>query len=217
MPPNAKAGSTTERASKGAWRGVPTLRSLRAPTMRTARAIGRTKTNRNRHENALRISPETVGPMAGATEMAMLTLPITAPRLASGTRVRMVVIRSGSMIAVPPQSAFHCLVFGDDDRVSGVHSVNTLPLWENGGYFVLRQGIFDVLPENGDLVEDACGTLAGRGQLLAYPYRGFWQPADTAKERAMLEEAWTSGRRPWMVWSDRGETPGLPLGGAAPR
>ncbi len=39
--------------------------------------------------------PETVGPMAGATEMAMLTLPMTAPRLDMGTRVRMVVISRG--------------------------------------------------------------------------------------------------------------------------
>ena len=39
--------------------------------------------------------------MAGATEMAMLTLPITRPRRSSGTRVKMVVISNGSMIAVP--------------------------------------------------------------------------------------------------------------------
>lgn len=122
-----------------------------------------------------------------------------------------------SMIAVPPQSAFHTLEVADDDRVTGVRSVNTLPLWENGGYFVLRQGIFDVVPENGDLVEDGCGTLAARGQLLAYPYRGFWQPADTVKERALLEEAWASGHRPWMVWGDRGDVPRVSFDGAAPR
>ena len=55
-----------------------------------------------RHEKCSRIRPDTVGPIAGATEMAMLTLPMTAPRRANGTRVRMVVISSGSMIAVPP-------------------------------------------------------------------------------------------------------------------
>jgi glucose-1-phosphate cytidylyltransferase len=107
-----------------------------------------------------------------------------------------------SMIAVPPQSAFHCLELADDARVTSVRSVNTLPLWENGGYFVLRPGIFDVLFEGADLVQDGCGTLAERGQLLAYPYRGFWHPADTAKERAALDEAYESGHRPWMVWAD---------------
>lgn len=47
------------------------------------------------------MKPETVGPRAGATEIAMVTLPMTMPRRATGTRVRMVVISSGSMIAVP--------------------------------------------------------------------------------------------------------------------
>jgi hypothetical protein len=55
-----------------------------------------------RHVKCSRISPETVGPIAGATEMAMLTLPMRAPRLASCTSVRMVVISSGSIMAVPP-------------------------------------------------------------------------------------------------------------------
>ena len=69
---------------------------------KAARATGRTNTNMKRQVKCSRISPETVGPMAGATEMAMLTLPMTAPRRSIGTRVRMVVIRSGSMMAVPP-------------------------------------------------------------------------------------------------------------------
>ncbi|HSV64486.1 MAG TPA: glucose-1-phosphate cytidylyltransferase [Mycobacteriales bacterium] len=106
----------------------------------------------------------------------------------------------GSMLAVPPQSAFHCLRFDDDARVSEIRAVNTMPLWENGGYFVLRPEIFDHLPEGSDLVADGCGALAARGRLLAYPYHGFWQPADTAKERAALEEAYSHGHRPWMVW-----------------
>lgn len=69
---------------------------------KAARAMGRTNTNIKRHVKCSRISPDTVGPMAGATEMAMLTLPMTAPRRSIGTSVRMVVIRSGSMMAVPP-------------------------------------------------------------------------------------------------------------------
>ena len=44
---------------------------------------------------------------------------------------------------------------------------------------------------------------AERGQLLSYPYRGFWQPADTVKERNALEAAYQGGTRPWMLWEDR--------------
>jgi glucose-1-phosphate cytidylyltransferase len=105
-----------------------------------------------------------------------------------------------SMMVVPPQSSFHCVEMGEGSRVSGITAVSNLPLWENGGYFVLRQDVFDHLPEGGDLVQDACGELAKAGRLLAYPYRGFWQPADTVKERAALDAAYAQGERPWMLW-----------------
>ena len=78
--------------------------------------------------------------------------------------------------------------------------VNEMPLWENGGYFVLRQEVFDHIPENGDLVVDGCGELAKRGRLLAYPYRGFWKPTDTVKERAALDQDYARGFRPWALW-----------------
>jgi glucose-1-phosphate cytidylyltransferase len=105
-----------------------------------------------------------------------------------------------SMMVVPPQSSFHCVEMGADGLVSGITPVSNLPLWENGGYFVLRQEVFDHLPPGGDLVQDACGALAKDGRLLAYPYRGFWQPADTVKERAALDAAYAQGERPWMLW-----------------
>ncbi|WP_028931940.1 glucose-1-phosphate cytidylyltransferase [Pseudonocardia asaccharolytica] len=107
----------------------------------------------------------------------------------------------GSLLAVPPQSAFHCVQVSDDDRICEITSVQHLPLWENGGYFALRPGIFDHLPENGDLITDACRPLAAAGRMLAYRYRGFWQPADTVKERAALEAAYRAGRSPWMLWT----------------
>jgi glucose-1-phosphate cytidylyltransferase len=75
-----------------------------------------------------------------------------------------------------------------------------MPLWENGGYFVLRPEIFDHLPCGGDLIADACVPLAKEGRLLAYRHRGFWQPADTVKERHALEAAYRAGNRPWMLW-----------------
>lgn len=111
----------------------------------------------------------------------------------------------GSLLAVPPQAAFHLLDVGDNHRVESITSVANTPMLENGGYFVLRQEIFEYLPENGDLVEDACVALAKEGRLLAYPHRGFWHPADTVKERIALETAYQSGNAPWMLWRSSGE------------
>jgi glucose-1-phosphate cytidylyltransferase len=108
----------------------------------------------------------------------------------------------GSLLAVPPQSAFHCVDVADDGRVAEISTLQEMPLWENGGYFVLRQEVFDYLPQGGDLIADACRPLAKEGRLLAYQHRGFWQPADTVKERHALEAAYQSGNRPWMLWEN---------------
>ena len=76
-----------------------------------------------------------------------------------------------------------------------------MPIWENGGYFVLRPEIFDYIPENGDLV---VGRRDGAGQGRPHDglpaTGGFWQPADTVKERTALEAAYQGGTRPWMLW-----------------
>jgi glucose-1-phosphate cytidylyltransferase len=37
-------------------------------------------------------------------------------------------------------------------------------------------------------------------RVLAYPYKGYWSPADTVKERALLEEMYRRGNCPWMIW-----------------
>jgi glucose-1-phosphate cytidylyltransferase len=113
-----------------------------------------------------------------------------------------------SLMAVPPQSAFHCVDVGDGNLVASITTLQEMPLWENGGYFVMRPEIFDYLPEGGDLVTDACVPLAAEGRMLAYRHRGFWHPADTVKERTALEAAYRSGRSPWMVWEQPPEAPG---------
>jgi glucose-1-phosphate cytidylyltransferase len=50
-----------------------------------------------------------------------------------------------SLLAVPPQGSFHTVSFGADSRIEEIRSVTELPLWVNGGYFVLRREVFDVL------------------------------------------------------------------------
>jgi glucose-1-phosphate cytidylyltransferase len=77
-------------------------------------------------------------------------------------------------------------------------------MWINGGYFVLRQDVFDVLRKGEDLVGDAFPRLAKEGRLLAVPHHGFWAAMDTLKERSYLEELHRRGNDPWALWT-RGE------------
>jgi glucose-1-phosphate cytidylyltransferase len=113
----------------------------------------------------------------------------------------------GSLLAVPPEGSFHAVAIGDGDRVTGFTAAVDLDLRINGGYFVLRQEIFDYLREGDDLVMDGCRRAAAEGRLLAVPYDGFWAPMDTLKERSVLENLWRTGACPWAVW--RSDAAGL--------
>lgn len=110
---------------------------------------------------------------------------------------------TASILVVPPQSSFHCVDVAENGEIKEITPISRFPIWENGGYFVLSQEIFDLLPPGGDLVADVCQPLAGQGRLFGYRHEGFWKPADTFKERAELDDGYTHGIHPWTVW----ETP----------
>ncbi|MGY1711363.1 glucose-1-phosphate cytidylyltransferase [Geodermatophilus sp. SYSU D00758] len=107
---------------------------------------------------------------------------------------------TASLLAARPEQTFHCVDVAGDGRIRSIRAVVDMDLWVNGGFFVLRQGVFDHIPKGGDLVDDACTALAERGELLSYRYPGFWHPTDTVKERNNLEALFAHGTRPWMVW-----------------
>ncbi len=109
----------------------------------------------------------------------------------------------GAMLVVPPQSAFHLVDIGEGGTIAAITTSQQMSVWENGGYFILRPEIFEHLPEQSALVEDVFAKLAEGGHMLAYRHRGFWQPADTVKERTAMEAAYRTGNRPWMLWEQQ--------------
>ncbi len=113
------------------------------------------------------------------------------------------------LLAVPPQSSHHAVEIKDDGTITEVTPMRDLPHWENGGYFLLRPEIFDELQENEDLVEDAIVRLVRKGRVHVYPYKGYWSPADTVKERQQLDDMYHQANCPWMIWD--------PSARAAPR
>lgn len=122
---------------------------------------------------------------------AMITSLIDAPDAAA------------TMLAVRPQDSFHVIDMDEGSRVSGFVPVANMDMRINGGYFVLRQGIFDFLNKGDDLVMDGCIRAATAGRMRAYRYDGFWAPMDTLKERSALEAMYHSGTCPWMPWRNR--------------
>src|SRR6202451_2945980 len=92
-----------------------------------------------------------------------------------------------SLLAVPPTSSHHVVYIDETGLITRVTPVRDLRQWENGGFFVLRPEIFDHLNEGEDLVGDAIVRLMPQGRVLAYPYKGYWSPADTVKGRGAVE------------------------------
>lgn len=114
----------------------------------------------------------------------------------------------GTLLAVDPQDSFHVVKIDPTGNLTGIEPVADMEMRINGGFFVLRQGIFDYLSEGEDLVMDGCVRAAKDGRFRAVRYDGFWAPMDTLKERSHLEELYRTGESPWAVWDGTDREPG---------
>jgi glucose-1-phosphate cytidylyltransferase len=111
-----------------------------------------------------------------------------------------------NFLCVRPSSySFHTVHVGPDQRVRSIQDVHRANIWINGGYFVLRQAVFDYMEPGEELVEAPFQRLIEQNRLLAHRYEGFWAPMDTLKDRQNLEALAESGRPPWAVWEEEAE------------
>lgn len=122
------------------------------------------------------------------------------PAMIAGVRERDAV---ASFLCVKPVYSFHVVSFEDGHRVRDIEPVSEADIWVNGGYFVLRNEIFDHMEPGDELVEAPFKRLITQDKLLGYRHNGFWAPMDTLKDRQNLNGLFESGQRPWAVWEDR--------------
>jgi glucose-1-phosphate cytidylyltransferase len=106
-------------------------------------------------------------------------------------------------LSVPAPHTFHVVHADEADHVTHLEHVGSSPVRINGGFFVLRREIFDVMRPNEELVLEPFQRLIDRRRLIAVPYDGFWQNMDTFKDKVLLDDLSTNGIPPWRVW-DRG-------------
>lgn len=107
-----------------------------------------------------------------------------------------------SFLAVRPTYSTHVISLNEDDSVAKVDAMDSVGLWINGGFFVMRTEIFDYIEAGEDLVNEPFQRLIDAGKLSAYRYDGFWQPMDTLKDKQVLDGLFETGRAPWAVWDD---------------
>jgi glucose-1-phosphate cytidylyltransferase len=92
-------------------------------------------------------------------------------------------------------------------RVRALVSPAVADLWINGGYFVLRPSVFDVVNPGEELVEEPFARLAQAGLLRTARHDGFWAPMDTLRDFEELEQLARSGRPPWQPATESGLAP----------
>lgn len=107
-----------------------------------------------------------------------------------------------SFLSVQPSSSFHLVKSGEDGSVSDISPAADADIWLNGGFFVLKNEIFDHLQWGDELVVEPFQRLIKLNQLTTYRHRGFWACMDTFKEKQVLEDRWSKGNAPWQVWSE---------------
>jgi len=69
----------------------------------------------------------------------------------------------------------------------------------NGGFYVLKSTIFDLLENNSIFEEDILPSLTDLGELAVYQHRSFWVAIDTYKEVEEINKQWNAGDRPWIL------------------
>jgi glucose-1-phosphate cytidylyltransferase len=115
--------------------------------------------------------------------------------------------KAATVTAVRPPSRF------GEMRIAGdrVDEFNEKPQategFINGGFLLFdSKRIWDYLDGGEGLVleQGPLRRLASDGQLMAYEHTGFWQPMDTAREYALLNDLWSTGKAPWKTWREQG-------------
>jgi glucose-1-phosphate cytidylyltransferase len=108
--------------------------------------------------------------------------------------------KTATFLCVPPSQTFHVVETDEKSQVLSIRDATKADLWVNGGYFVLRNDIFDYMRPGEELVVEPFNRLIDAGELSAYRYDGFWLGMDTFKDREVLEQMFQDGTAPWEVW-----------------
>jgi len=107
-----------------------------------------------------------------------------------------------TFLAVKPPLSYHLVQTADCGKVTGMSPISSADLWINGGFFVLRQEIFDYIGRGEELVQEPFHRLLEEQRLRAVNFDGFWAPMDTFKEWQRLEDLNAKGNAPWEVWKE---------------
>jgi glucose-1-phosphate cytidylyltransferase len=111
-----------------------------------------------------------------------------------------------SFLSVKPNISYHTVSMKNDVLVGDMRPFKSCNIRVNGGFFILRNDIFEYIRDGEELVQEPFYRLIEKEQLIAYEYNGFWGALDTFKDKQQLDDLYEKGNPPWQVWnSDKAE------------
>jgi len=109
-----------------------------------------------------------------------------------------------TVTAIQPEARFGDMELGENGIVK---SFKEKPKgdgkWINGGFFVLKPGVFDYLEGDMDNImwEDSpMEKLSHDHQIMAYRHTGFWKCMDAMRDKLELEALWQNNHAKWKTW-----------------
>lgn len=108
-----------------------------------------------------------------------------------------------TLTAIQPGGRYGVLDIGAGSEViSFIEKAKEDGGWINGGFMVAEPEVFNYISED-EMISfevDVLGKIVRDGKLHAYKHYGFWQCMDTQRDKIRLEQYWSTGNAPWMVW-----------------
>jgi glucose-1-phosphate cytidylyltransferase len=90
-----------------------------------------------------------------------------------------------------------------DGRVLDIQDLKDSGIWINGGFFIFRKEIFNMIREGEELVQEPFHRLIERDELITYRHDGFWISMDTFKDKQRLDDMYARDETPWAVWKSQ--------------
>ncbi|MCH8904445.1 MAG: glucose-1-phosphate cytidylyltransferase [Bacteroidetes bacterium] len=112
--------------------------------------------------------------------------------------------KTATLTAVQPEGRFGGMEIQNDGMVS---LFREKPKgdggWINGGYFVLKNDVFNYLNEDADSLmweEQPLEDLTKANQLMSFKHNGFWKCLDALRDKVELERLWENEKAGWKTW-----------------
>jgi glucose-1-phosphate cytidylyltransferase len=106
-----------------------------------------------------------------------------------------------SLLLVQPTASFDIVQSNAGGMVQDIQPLTHTDVWINGGFFAMRNEIFDYMNPGEELIREPFQRLIEKHALLGYKYPGFWQCMDTFKDKQRLDDL-NQHSAPWKVWNN---------------